>query len=92
MTPDVWPRDRLIRVCRWLLQAAGRVVPRVDRDEWVEEWEAELFVLQRRGAGAGVLLRYVLGCAANAIRERCEGEMMGLGQDIRLGVRRLRHR
>ena len=92
MTPDVWPRDRLIRVCRWLLQAAGRVVPRVDRDEWVGEWEAELFVLQRRGAGAGVLLRYVRGCAANAIRKRCEEEMMGLGQDIRFGVRRLRHR
>ena len=39
------------RACRWLIRAAGRLVPRPRREEWLREWEAELWYWRRSHPG-----------------------------------------
>jgi hypothetical protein len=44
------------RLARWVLNAAGVLLPAMDRDRWLEEWHGELHVLRSRGARARFLV------------------------------------
>lgn len=95
MSPGHWPRAPILRLARGVLWLGSLVVPGAGREAWREEWEAELWVLHRRGAGGASLIRFVLGGAVDAGREgllmRREAMMggSGWGQDLRMALRRL---
>jgi hypothetical protein len=44
------------RLARWALNAAGVLLPALDRDRWLEEWHGELHVLGSRRARARFLV------------------------------------
>lgn len=93
--PPWWHRRRALRAARRLLRIASGLVQRRRREEWLEEWEGELWALDRSGAGARSLLSFAWGGVCDAVREsildRREGMMgtTGLWQDVRSAVRRL---
>jgi predicted permease len=87
-----WRDASSVRLARAILRGARGVVPFRRRTSWHREWEAELWVLQSRGAGPLRLVRFALGGLAHAFWERREEEGMmmdGLAQDIRAALRRL---
>jgi putative ABC transport system permease protein len=94
-----WQRTTTIRVARRMLRLASGLVPRHARAEWVEEWEGELWALDRRAVGGGALLSFALGGVGDAVREsilgRREGTMgtsngSGLFHDLQAALRRIR--
>jgi uracil-DNA glycosylase len=62
-----------------LLRVAASWVPRVARHEWLEEWEGELWALDRRATGRFGLLRFAWGGVGDAARESIldHGELTG---------------
>jgi predicted permease len=90
------------RIAELLLRIASRIVPADRRDEWVEEWTAELEVLVRlrldRGTGsarsnAGLPnpLAFAAGSMTHAFWVRTQGwTMESLWQDVRYSTRVLR--
>lgn len=80
---------------RLLVRAAAVLVPRSRRSEWLEEWQAELTVLERARGSARPDVPGIVGFAAGAFPHaawtRVEGWTMdGLLQDLRVSVRALR--
>ncbi|HUG42428.1 MAG TPA: ADOP family duplicated permease [Longimicrobiales bacterium] len=87
----------LERVARAWLSLLSRLVPSGRRSEWLEEWEAELWQLRRRGAGAlrrrggeaRAVVGYLAGAPRSAFWEMREEWMTDLWQDVRYGLRGL---
>lgn len=48
------------RLARWALNAAGVLLPAMDRDRWLEEWHGELHVLSSRRARARFLVSLLM--------------------------------
>jgi predicted permease len=75
-----------------LLRLTARLVPFSRRRRWLEEWEGELWMMQRRGKGRAGLLRFALSGLGHGFWERREeGDSMwgAFVHDVRLAVRRL---
>ncbi|MBW3552391.1 MAG: hypothetical protein KY466_02710, partial [Gemmatimonadetes bacterium] len=86
--------SRLARV--WLGLVAA-LVPAGRREDWLAEWEAELWQLRNRspraarrhGADGRALLAYLAGAPRSALSEMKEEWMTDLWQDVRYGLRGL---
>ncbi|HUF76367.1 MAG TPA: ABC transporter permease, partial [Longimicrobiales bacterium] len=77
---------------RWLVRLAALAVPGDRREEWREEWLAELAALssadRRSVAGLPGPLGFAAGALPHALWTRAEGWTMdGLLQDLRFGTR-----
>jgi hypothetical protein len=88
------------RVCRGLIAAASRVVPRSRRDAWREEWDAEVWY-ELHGAAAGEvssargvkLVLRCLGAFPHAAWVHADAwRVDGVWQDLRFGARALARR
>jgi putative ABC transport system permease protein len=82
---------RFSKLHLWLIKLIGPIVPRRLREDWRQEWEAELrhheSLLAEWRRGRGELLRHSLGSLQDALwlqPKRMEDEMI---QDLRFGVR-----
>lgn len=83
--------SRLTRIVLWI---ASRVVPRLQRERWCEEWRSELGALAHaRAQGRRDVpgpLRFVLGAIPHAIWLRIDGwQVHELGRDVRMAARAL---
>jgi len=86
-------------IARWLIAAAGALVPRGQRARWHREWEAELWHRERRlraeGAGHGRSVVRLVGPALGAFVHagwlflRNPG-LEGLARDVRFAMRSYR--
>lgn len=83
------------RAARWFLVLVSVLVPSPRREEWLEEWSAELWQLLRRvehgGRGGGVvaMTAYLAGAPWSALLELREEWMRNVWQDVRYGARSL---
>jgi predicted permease len=75
-----------------LLDAISLLLPAADRAAWLEEWQAELWVLEGRRSrrSSPSSLSMVLGSIPHALWERKEWAMEVLFQDVRFALRQLR--
>ena len=95
MSGGRWPRSAVLLASRVWLNAVCLLVPRGRREEWLEEWEAELWQLWRRQEGGArvsrlvALPRYLMGAPLSALHEFQEEWMQDLWQDVRYAVRTL---
>jgi putative ABC transport system permease protein len=81
---------------RFILKLVALFVPADRREEWMEEWVAELDALaemgrEGRAGGYPGLMSFVVGSVPHALWLRMEGwTMESVGQDLRFAVRILR--
>ena len=78
-------------IARWIVRASARLVPFRFRAERLSEWEAEMWMLEQRGAGPRRVQSFALGVIVDALAERRveEGMMEGWAQDLRRAWRRI---
>jgi putative ABC transport system permease protein len=91
----------VLRLCRWILRVARRIVPRPVREQWSREWEAEVVhhwntIHQRRDRRwqrQAALVRQSSGAFADAafLRQQFTADL-DIVQDARYAVRMLRKR
>lgn len=79
-------------VARWILRAISPLVPGWRRDDWLEEWEAELAALDELRAtgqpGYPAVRAFVAGALPHAIwMRKQEWSMTGMLQDLRYAAR-----
>lgn len=92
---DGWPRRPAARWSRRIVRLAARAVPRSARRAWRDEWEGELWALDRKGGAGRALLGFAAAGVADAAREgsreRREAGMgpEGMARDLRFALRRL---
>jgi predicted permease len=87
----VWPSDGLTALSRAVLRVIGRLTPRAARDEWLAEWEGELWQLRSRRSGGLSLVLFLAGALWHGVWEWKEGWRLELSmQDIRYAFRTLR--
>lgn len=87
----VWPSDGLTVFSRAALRGIGRLVPRGQREEWLAEWEGELWQLRSQRPGGLSLVLFLAGALWHGLWEWKEGWRMELlMQDVRYALRTLR--
>jgi hypothetical protein len=95
------PESRLIRACRWLIDAGSRFAPGWRRADWRQEWHAELHYRASRLEAHGRLthgeeIRLLFRCLGSAFHLlflwKHHWSLDMLTQDIRYAVRMLRRR
>ncbi|MGD8330650.1 MAG: ABC transporter permease, partial [Acidobacteriota bacterium] len=82
---------RRSRLAALLLRCASFIVPRHARRAWLDEWTAELWMLDNAPAGrhAPTPLRLSLGAVPHSLWQRKEWTMSLITQDLRAAVRTL---